>query len=270
MKPRLFIHVLAVEARKLMSYRVDFWLSALCAFAVELAVAAFLWRAVFDATDRTRIGGFSFEGMVIYYMLAILLGRLARGQERQVTIASDIYEGSLTRYLLYPAPYFGFKYAEHLGALVPALIQLVVFCPAVLLLVDVPAGIVVTPGSVVMAAVVVAMANLLAMLMLYAIQGVAFWADNVWSLNVMQRFIGELLGGLMLPLTLFPATVQDVLALLPFQYLYYFPVLTLIGQVSFGEWLRGLAVMTLWCAALSLLGRRVWQNGCRTYSGVGI
>lgn len=270
MRARLFLNVLGVEARKLMSYRVDFWLNALFAFVVELGVAAFLWRAVFDASGRERIGGFTFEGMVIYYLLAILLGRLARGQEHEVTVASDIYEGTLTRYLLYPAPYFGFKYAEHLGALVPALIQLAVFCPLVLLLIDVPAELTITPGSVLMAVVVVAVANLLAMLMLYPIQGIAFWADNVWSLNVMQRFVGELLGGLMLPLTLFPEAMQDVLALLPFQYLYYFPVLTLMGQVSVGEWLRGLAVMTLWCVVLFLLARRVWRNGYRVYSGVGI
>ncbi|MDX1501806.1 MAG: ABC-2 family transporter protein [Thermoanaerobaculia bacterium] len=266
----LFLRIAGLEARKLMSYRVDFWLNSVAAFLAQLAVAYFLWLAVFETTGKPEIGGFTLAGMVTYYVLAILLGKMIRGQERQAGLARDIYDGTLTRYLVFPLAYFRFKYAEHVGALLPALVQLAVFGSVAFLLFELPPEIRITAGSLARAAVAVAMGNLLHFLIVYPVEGVAFWADNVWSLNVMARFTGELLGGLLLPLTLFPGWARQTLELLPFQYLFYFPVMTLLGRVSPGEWLRGMAVALVWCGLIALAGRAVWRRGYRVYSGVGI
>ncbi|MEM1204871.1 MAG: ABC-2 family transporter protein [Acidobacteriota bacterium] len=265
-----YLHVLGLETRKLMSYRADFWLHTVVAFAVQMAIAFFLWRAIFDATGEGSIGGFAFDGMVAYYVLALLIGRLVRGKEREITIARDIYEGALSRYLLFPASYGGMKYAEHLGALAPAALQVVVLGGLAAVAVPAPAGFEISPATVAMATVVVAFANLLAFLLRFPIQAVAFWADNVWSLNVMLRFVTEFLGGLLLPLSLFPEVAQKAMAWLPFQYFFYFPVAVLIGKVDPEAWLRGLGVMALWCCLLGLLGAWVWRRGIRTYAGVGI
>lgn len=270
MSPRLFAQVASVEARKLMSYRGDFWVSAAATFLVELAVAYFLWLAVFAESGRQSIGGFSFGGMVLYYILVILLAKVVRGNERQLSMGQDIYEGSLTRYLLYPAPYFGMKYAEHLGGLVPAAVQLVLFGGASAVLFGPSAVASLSAAGALAALPALAAANLLYFLMLYTIQGVAFWADNVWTLNVMLRFVTSMLGGLLLPLTVFPAWARQVLELSPFPYLFYFPVMTLLGRLDPAEWARGLTVALLWCAVLALTARTVWRRGALTYTGVGI
>lgn len=270
MSPVLFLRVLSLEARTLMSYRADFWLNALAAFFAQLAVAYFLWLAVFETSGREAIGGFTLEGMVLYYLLAILLGKLVRGEERRLTISRDIYEGRLTRYLVFPGPYAGFKYAESLGSLVPGLVQLALLGAAAAVVLELPPDVELTAGSAARAAVAVAVGNLLHFLIIYPLQCAAFWVDNVWSLNVMLRFTGEFLGGLMLPLDVFPAAALRVLELLPFQFLFYFPVMTLLGQVGPAEWARGLALALAWCALIGLAGRVVWRRGARTYTGVGI
>ena len=74
----------------------------------------------------------------------------------------------------------------------------------------------------------------------------------------------------MLPLSLFPEWAERLLSLLPFQYLFYFPVMTLMGAVSPGEWARGLLVALAWCAVIGLAGRAVWRRGYLAYTGVGI
>ena len=68
-------------------------------------------------------GQSALEAMIVYYVAAILLGKLVKGNERDRSISEDIYEGSLTRYLLYPSSYIAFKYAEHLGSLLPAFVE---------------------------------------------------------------------------------------------------------------------------------------------------
>ena len=252
-----------------MSYRVDFWLNVVVSFFTQLAVAYFLWLAVFGYTEAETIGGFTFEGMVLYYVLAILLGRIVRGQERELGVSQDIYEGALTKYLLYPTDYFGFKYAAQLGDLVPGMIQLVLFGLLSLTFLD-PSALTITPASALRAAVLVALANLLSFLLRFLIMLVAFWADNVWSLNVMLRFTSELLGGLMLPLTLFPQWAQDLLAWTPFPYLFYVPVMVLLGEVGPGGWAQAVVASAAWIVICALAALAVWRRGTLAYTGVGI
>ncbi|MBK6313308.1 MAG: ABC-2 family transporter protein [Blastocatellia bacterium] len=270
MNTRLFLHVFTIQARKLMSYRADFWLSSVVSFLVELGIMFFLWRAVFAESGSGRIGGFTLDAMILYYVAAILLGKLIRGNDRDVTISTDIYEGGLTRYLLYPSSYFTFKYAEHVGTLIPATVQLVIFSVLYGGIVGIPPDVNLTPASVAMASGSVVVSNLLHFALLYPIQLVAFWADNVWSLNVMFRFACMMLGGLLLPLSLFPDWVQPVLAVLPFQYLFYVPATTLLGQVPFGDWAVGIAASLAWTAAIGLTTRLIWRRGTLQYTGVGI
>jgi ABC-2 type transport system permease protein len=267
---RLFAHVASVEARKLMSYRADFWINAVAAFVVEITVAWALWTAIFAESGEARIGGFTLPGMVLYYVLALLLGKLVRGEDRQTTIAGNIYDGSLTRYLLFPTGYFPMKYAEHLGSLGPALAQLALFGAGAAFLFDFGTVGRIDAATVGRAALAVALGNLLAFLMAYLLEAVAFWADNVWSLSVMLRFAGNLLGGQLLPLNLFPGWAQAALDLLPFRFLFYFPVMTLVGRVEMAEWLAGMAVGLAWCGILALASRAVWRRGYLAYTGVGI
>jgi len=270
MSPRLFARLVSMETRKGMSYRGDFWIDAVATFAVEMTVAFFLWRAIFAESGNAEIGGFGLEGMVLYYVLALLLGKVIRGSERQANMARDIYEGTLTRYLVWPGSYFTFKYAERLGSLVPALVQMALFGAMALLVFDLRSLGPVTAGSAARGLVALALGSLLAFLMSFLLEAVAFWADNVWTLNVMLRFVSGLLGGKLLPLQLFPGWAQAVLDLLPFRFLFFFPVMTLVGRISTGQWLAGLAVGLAWCALLALAIRVVWGRGLRVYTGVGI
>ena len=267
---RLFLHLLSIETRKLTTYRADFWINALGGFLVQLAVTYFLWRTVYTETGKTVIAGYSFPAMVTYCVLVVLLGHLIRGDVRQIAISQEIYDGSLTRYLLFPAPYLAFKYAEHLGSLLPATVQLVCFGAVSYYCLELGELTGITLSTLAMTLVALAVGNVLAFLMVWPLQAVSFWADNVWSLNVMLRFIGNMLGGFLLPLSVFPESARKTLVYLPFRYLYDFPVNTLLGRISAAEWWSGLGIASLWCLAITGFGRWVWKRGCLTYTGVGI
>ncbi|MBI4616226.1 MAG: ABC-2 family transporter protein [Planctomycetes bacterium] len=270
MKAALFWHATSVEARKRLTYRADFWVNALAGFAAQLGIAYFLVDALFDGSGSASIGGFSRDGMLLYYVSVVFLGKLVRSTEMEHTIAQDIYEGGLTRYLLYPAPYLVFKYAQQLGALAPLAVQIVLFGAWVPFALGLPDGLAVGPGEVAMCAAALALGNLLQFLLIWPIQTVAFWADNVWSLMVAYRILSALLGGMLVPLSLFPDPARRVLDLLPFRYLFAFPVDALLGRLTPLEWLSGMAVGLAWCAGSWALGRAVWRRGDRQYTGVGI
>lgn len=201
---RVFRQVFSLELRKQMSYRVDFWVNSLFAFVAAIGVMYYLWKSIYADLNGQTIGGYSLGGMITYYLLVILIGRLVRGSQQIMTIATDIYDGGLTRYLLYPTSYLSFKYAEHLGTLLPVMAQVVFFGLAAPLFLDLPPEFHFSFINLLLALVIILLANLLYFLLSLPLQLVAFWADNVWSLVVMLHFIGALLGGAMLPMELFP------------------------------------------------------------------
>ncbi len=266
---RLLGHVISLEARSAMSYRVDFWINAVVSFFAQLGVVWFLWSSIYRETGQASIGGRDMQSMMLYYILVILIGKVVRGQEQMHGISSDIYEGGLSRYLLYPTSYFRYKYAQHLGALSPALMQLILMGSLTPLLVDMAeSGI--TLARIPAALSAMMLGNMLYFMLLVPLQSVAFWADNVWSLAVLMRFASALLGGSMLPVDLFPNWARGILDWLPFRYLFDFPVNTLTGHVSQAEWLKGMGMSAGWILVLILVSHLVWKRGEKQYTGVGI
>lgn len=270
MRPALFWNVVSLEARTRMSYRADFWINAIVGFLVELGIVWYLWAAMFRESGRSAIGGFDFHGMIVYYLAVILLGKFVRTNRFEGTVATDIYEGDLNRYLLFPAPYFPFKYAQHLGSLVTALVQFALFGAVTTVFLELPPEITPTLATAARALVCVALANLLYYFLDFAVQLVAFWADNVWSLDVAKWFLASILGGFMLPLTVFPEPAQRVLEVLPFRFFFDFPARVLLGRIGPWEWAAGLSVCALWCVLFALLAGWIWRRGTRQYTGVGI
>lgn len=260
---------LTLELRRAFAYRTEFWLRFLGLLAAQVVIAYYLWRAVYAQSGTTMIGGYSFRGMVLYYVLVPLVENVSRPTDRSL-IAAEIYSGTLTRYLVYPMPFFPYKYATTLATTVVAGTQLVLLLAVFGMAGVFPAEFAVTPASVAMGLVAGVAASVLNFVLVALVEMAAFWADNVWSLNVMLAFVVRLLGGAMLPLALFPGAVQGILALTPFPYLVSFPVLALAGRIDLAEWLRGLGVLSGWALVVAGLLAVVWRRGQRTYTGVGI
>jgi ABC-2 type transport system permease protein len=269
-RARLFWHVASVEARAHMSYRVDFWLNVVVGFAAQFVLVWFLWKEIFRQSGTALVGGREFQATVVYYLAAILRGILVRGREFGSSVATEIYEGGLTRYLVFPVPYLPVKYAQHLGTMVPPLLQFVFFGGVMVWLLDIPEAMRPDLTRALGAAVAIVLANFLHFVITFPIELVAFWADNVWSLNVAKRLIVNLAGGLMLPLSVFPAGVRGVLEHLPFRYFFDFPARILIGEIPPDRWFRGYVTTLAYSALFLALSWWVWQRGRRQYTGVGI
>lgn len=267
--PCFLPHVFTLELRKVLAYRVDFWIQFLGAFLVQFAVAYYLWNSIFEAGGLTGIGGYTFQTLMLYYVLAPLVGRAVRGNEAG-DAAQDIYDGSLTRYLIYPVSYLAFRFTADLAHTALFLTQ----CLVALLLFSwlyPEAGISAISGQswgMTLGAIVVGTA--LHFMMITFIELVAFWADNVWSLVVIERFITGLLGGSMLPLSLFPDAVRVVLEWLPFRFLISFPVQCCMGQVTPEAWGVGMLTALGWTGIFWIGFRLLWWRGLLRYTGVGM
>lgn len=262
-------HQYTMELRRLTAYRVDFWLKFLATLGANVAIAWYLWRAVFDTLAVSTMEGYSFKGLVLYYVLVPLVEAISRGYEPNET-AQDIYQGGLTRYLVYPIPYFPAEYVRAAAGATIAALQLVIVLLVWRALSPFPDEAPLTVLTVVTGVLAAFWMSILNFVLGVCLGQVAFWIDNAWNLAVMMMFIVRLLGGAMLPLAMFPERWQTALAWTPFPYLISFPIKAVMGQLSAHDWLFGFGISALWIVILSALAKLIWERGRRRYTGVGM
>jgi ABC-2 type transport system permease protein len=98
---------------------------------------------------------------------------------------------------------------------------------------------------------------------------VTFWTTRVSALFELMVGLELLLSGRLVPLPLMPDWVEDVANVLPFKWSFYFPIETLVGDLSNRELLEGLGMQLLWIVLLTGLFLVVWRFAVRRYSAVG-
>ena len=91
---------------------------------------------------------------------------------------------------------------------------------------------------------------------------VTFWTTRVSALFELMVGLELLLSGRLVPLPLMPDWVEDIANVLPFKWSFYFPIETLVGDLSNRELLEGLGMQLLWIVAPDrALPRRVAVRG---------
>jgi viologen exporter family transport system permease protein len=98
---------------------------------------------------------------------------------------------------------------------------------------------------------------------------ITFWTTRVSAIFELFIAFELLLSGRLVPMPLMPDWAQDLAALLPFQWSFYFPIQALVGDYSNRELVGGLAAQALWIAILTGLALLVWRFAIRRYSAVG-
>jgi ABC-2 type transport system permease protein len=218
-------------------------------------------------SQGSPIAGYSAADFVGYYLGAILVRRIT-GCGIVYDLENLVRTGELSVHLLRPM-----GVVHHFVARV--LTARVINVP--LLAVPVAIGVLLTPG----AQFNLSPANLLVFglacvvgfafefLSQYLIGGLSFWTTQAHGVQAAFNLAKSFLGGYIVPLALFPAGLQRLLQLLPFQSVVALPVEVLTGRVGPAEALPRLLVCTLWVVVIGLGARLLWRSGVRSYSAVG-
>lgn len=263
------LQVLSMELRKAFSYRVDFWLTFLSRVFIIIGVAYFLWTSIYALDGRTEIGGFTLSAMLAFFTILPITERIVLGEDLE-NIAAEIYEGSLTKYLIYPVPYFRQKYLFLLArSMVSAVQYFLIYAIAMWAFRD-ETSIHLSFVNACIGLVFSLFAGVTYFSFKACIEQIAFWADNVWSLSVMLRFTVSFLGGGLVPLELFPENLRNTIEYTPFPYLLSMPIQLALGRVEFAEAIQGSGILLAWTLLAMGLVKVIWRRGLKQYSGVGL
>ena len=267
--PRWPLPVYSIEVRKLLSYRADFWIQFSGALAGNIIISFALWKSIFLTSNQMTIGGYTFETMMLYYVIAALVDKCIRGNEMG-NLSPDIYDGTFTRYLVYPLSSIGYKYMNHLAVSTMGIIQFFVGFAVCLLFIKIPHDSHMGLASLAMGFITIVFSGALYFILNCCLELVSFWADNVWSLLVILRLSASILGGSWIPLTLFPPWAQHLIHYSPFPYLASFPIRVFLGEIDGQLWIQGLISTLLWCMGGFVVSQIIMKKGLLKYTGVGI
>lgn len=259
-----------LELRKQLTYRSDFWINfGLNAFG-RLVIAYYLWVAVFAASAKPEIGGLTFHQTLSYFFISLFVDMIVRSSSQRLgLVAQEIYDGSLSRYLVYPTQFLDFKTSRILVYAVVGLIQMSLGYLALWVLFGSQLQLFALQ-PVLMGLISLVPGLVLYFLAAFALEMIAFWAEGVWSLNVILRFASGFLGGSFLPISMFPEAWQKVLYLLPFYGMVGMPTEAFMGRKSWEQvWSNG-QISLIWIALFAGLSHLIWRKGIRKFSGVGM
>jgi ABC-2 type transport system permease protein len=98
---------------------------------------------------------------------------------------------------------------------------------------------------------------------------ITFWTTRVSAIFELAIALELLLSGRLVPLPLMPGWAEDVAAVLPFQWTFYYPIQALVGDYSTDELLGGLAMQALWVGVLSVGAMVFFRLAVKRFSSVG-
>ena len=178
-----------------------------------------------------------------------------------------IREGDLNRDLLRPVLPLHYDIAYFAGWKVVVIVLWIPLALALSLLFD-PA---LSPNAAQVATFAVAIwgAYLIRTMLQESLGMLYFWTTRGNAIFDLYMAVELLLSGRLVPLPLMPEWVQEIARFLPFQWAFYFPIESLVGDMSNVELLKGLGAQLLRILIGLAIFRIAWRYAIRRYSAVG-
>ena len=239
------------------AYRFDHLMNILST-CLKIFIFWEIYRALY--LGKEEIGGITMSMVTTNFVLSI--GLDAAFYTDDFFLPGKIWDGSIATELLRPVSFKGRMIAENLGN---AFFKLL-FCFVPSLLICVFTIGMVPPHSVEMFG-----AFLLSIILGYgvlwsisfAVQMLAFWLVNIWSINTIKNVFINVLSGSMIPLWFMPEWMQGVLQFTPFSSIYFIPVQIYLGQLSYQEILPRCLIQLIWIGIIYEVGNVLWKKGQR-------
>ncbi len=262
MKLQWRIAALKNGLRDATAYRLEFLFEILGAAFVPAAIQCVLWYALFQVGGATEVAGMNYSDMIHYTLVSLLFTQI-RGGDHDFELQEMIRSGQLSNYLLRPVGVVEFIYIRG----VASRLFIASFCLGVGLIASFFFGL--SPIRLLGAMFLALIGNIIHYQIGAALSTTAFLWEEAYSMLMVKNMIVNLLSGELIPLNLFPPSLQWIWKSTPF-YLYVFgPTQYALGRWSHEEYLYQLGIATLWLLVGWAAIRITWGLGMKRYLSLG-
>jgi ABC-2 type transport system permease protein len=244
------------------AYRVEFLFEILGAAFVPAAIQWLLWYALFKVGGAETVAGMTYQDMVMYTLVSLLFTQV-RGGDHDFELAEMIRSGGLSNYLLRPVGVVEFVYIRGVAPKI--------FIASVALATGMIAGAFfgLSPMRMVGAMGLALLGNIIHYQISAAIASASFVWEEAYSMLMVKNMIVSLLCGELIPLNLFPESMQWIWKVTPFYLYVYGPTQYALGHWSNEEFVRQLGITGIWLVVGWALIQITWGRGTKRYLSLG-
>ncbi len=245
-----FVNILAFRLR---------YYTGIVTYLINVTVYYFIWRAVYGPGEQ--IAGYDLGQMVTYVAVGWVIRSFYWNTIDQ-EMAYEVIEGKIAMELIKPISVQWMWLARAIGESAFRLFMLTTPTALVIALIFPVHGPASLPNFALFVVAVVGSFFLMGAIN-FLIGTCAIRLKSILALIRAKYWLIELLSGLLIPMTFFPASIRAVLAWLPFQHIAFTPLQIYLGKLRGGQAAATLAQQWIWAAALLWLGDRWWDRSIR-------
>lgn len=205
-----------------------------------------LWQYIYRANMEMR------QYMTVYAILSNLISLLYSDRFANC-VADKVYKGTFAVDLLRPMHFLKLNFMEATGETLAELI--VRGIPVCIVLFGVYWGLVrnIDPAYALLGVAAVFLALLFYMMLFTVIGFLAFRFYEIWPFTRLMNDTIRFLSGCFIPIALFPAWMQTPVRLMPFQYLYSFPIEVILKGSGCENIGLNFAILIIWDIVIAVV-----------------
>ena len=241
-----------------LAFRLRYY-TGIATYFIYVSVYYFIWKAIYQ--HSTSIEGFDFAHLLTYIGVGWIIRSFYFNNIDQ-DLAYQVIEGRLAMDLIKPVNIQLMYVSRAAGESVFRLALLTIPTAVVLFLVY-PLRLPSSVGHAMAFLVSVLLSFLIVAAINFAVGTFALRLQSILGLMRAKFFLLELFSGLLLPMTFFPHIAQKILAVMPFEYISYVPMLIYLGKLNGAGVARAIGIQILWIAVLLAIGDGLWRWSTR-------
>lgn len=208
-------------------YRANVWMQII-GVVLLIVIQFFLWKNI--ENKSSLLNGLEINSILFYVVLSRLLVFIIPGINTTNFISQKILKGTISIDLLRPIQIQLSAFFNELGKLLYSIIFIIF--PSVIIcyiFLDIPI-VKVQSNILLMFIISLVFAYILAFQLSFMIGTFSIWFGNIWGVREFYEALLKLLGGSLIPISLYPNFLQTVAIYSPFQSIYFTPLSFISGM----------------------------------------
>ncbi len=264
MSPAKYYEITKVEVLNTLAYPYNLFGRGLF-IALIIFIFFNLWSVIYRE-GGSGILSFSLVTLIWYLAMSESAANGSMSTDLVRKISEGIQTGDIAYTLNRPYNFMIYQFAYSMGT--NTLVTVVVFAftgiASYLLVGPLQINMIAVPFVIIS----IVLALVLGFLMNFAIGILAFWFEEVRSVRwINEKFI-FVLGGMLVPINLFPGVLRQIALLLPFSYMSYAPAYLMVN-FSLPFFIQSVLMQLMWIAVYAVVAYGMYRKGIKRVSTNG-
>jgi ABC-2 type transport system permease protein len=256
-----YVEILKVNSKNTTTYLVNLFSRSFVVF-IRIWIFTQLYTVTYRIAAQATIDQFSLP-MLIWMLMITQSFQIATRPYVARIVQEEVQTGTLAYSLNRPYSYLLFHYAGFIGRVIPSIISNLIIGILVCFILVGP--ITVTIQSLFFGLILLTLGYIIDFSIMLCIGLLSFWVEDI-SAFVWIYTKGQLvLGGVILPLTLFPDYLRKMAELLPFAAVFYTPAKQMV-RFQWDQFLSALSIQGIWVVIALFLVFFLYHKGIKHVS----